>query len=73
MANMVIRALKAFTLRDADTGELTSIAHETFATVTDTVGAALIEDGLAADATKEITSNGTVDVTGFEKVTVAVE
>ena len=73
MANMVIRALQAFTLRDADSGALTSIAHGTFATVTDTVGAALIEDGLAANATKSITANGTVDVTGYEKVTVAVE
>ena len=73
MANIVIRATKAFTVRDASTGALTSVAHGTFATVTDTVGNALINAGLATNATKSITSNGTVDVTGYEKVTVAVE
>ena len=72
MANMVVRALQAFTVRDGDTGELTSVAYGTFATVDETLGAALIEDGLAANATKSITSNGTVDVTGYEKVSVSV-
>lgn len=73
MANIVIRAIKAFTLRDASTGALTSVAHGDFAAIDETAGAALISAGLAANATKNITANGVVDVTGFEKVNVAVE
>ena len=72
MANIVIRALKAFTLRDADTGDLTSIANGAFASIDETAGTALISAGLAANATKEITENGVVDVTGYEKVSVTV-
>ena len=44
---MKIRALKALTIRDSETGDLTSIAHGAIADVDDTLGQSLIEDGLA--------------------------
>lgn len=72
MANIVVRALKAFTVRNASTGELTSVACGTFASIDESVGESLIASGLAANATKAITSNGVADVTGYEKVNVAV-
>lgn len=76
---MKIRALKPFTLRDADTGELTSIACGQVATIDDTLGAQLISDGLAEaytlispTGTKTITANGESDVAEYAKALVAV-
>lgn len=44
---MKIRALKAFTIRNSETGDLTSIANGAIAEVSDTLGSSLISDGLA--------------------------
>ena len=44
---MKIRALKALTIRDSETGNLTSIASGAIAEVSDTLGTSLISDGLA--------------------------
>ena len=44
---MKIKALKAFTVRDSETGDLSSIAYGAIADVSDTLGQSLIEDGLA--------------------------
>ena len=77
---MVVKTLKAFTLRDAETGKLTSLAFGVVATVDSTLGAQLISDGLAVEysplvpeGTKSIVANGTYDVTQYASVTVAVE
>ena len=77
---MKIKALKPFTMRDSVSGELTSIACGSIATMDDEVGAQLITDGLADSYTlitpegnKDITANGEYDVTEYAKVTVAVE
>lgn len=66
---MKIKALKAFTVRDSETGELTSIAHGAVAEVDGTLGESLISDGLAEAYTLvnpsgsiTITENGTYDV-----------
>jgi uncharacterized repeat protein (TIGR02543 family) len=76
---MKIKALKPFTLRDAETGELTSIACGAIAVVDDTLGASLIDDGLAEaytlispTGTVNITENGTVDVTQYASAVVNV-
>ena len=76
---MKIRALKAFTIRDSETGDLTSIANGAIAEVSDTLGSSLISDGLAEAYTLisptgsiEITSNGTVDVAEYASATVNV-
>lgn len=77
---MKIKALKPFTLRDATTGELTSIACGAVAVVDDTLGATLIEDGLA-EAYTLISPSGSVtltenseenDVTAYANAVVAV-
>ena len=77
---MKIRALKAFTIRDSETGNLTSIAYGGIAEVSDTVGTSLISDGLAEVYTLvnptgsiEITSNGTVDVAEYASAVVNVD
>lgn len=76
---MKIKALIPLTLRDAETGALTSIACGQVAEVTDTLGEQLISDGLAEaytlispTGTIEITENGTVDVTEYATATVNV-
>lgn len=77
---MKIRALIPFTMRDASTGKLTSIAHGGIANVDDAVGTQLISDGLAEaytlispTGTKNITSNGVHDVTEFASANISVE
>ena len=80
MATMKIQALKPMTLRDTSTGALTAYACGEVATVTDTIGEALISAGLAEAYTlltptgkKTITANGTdIDVAQYAKVDVSV-
>ena len=74
-----IRALKALTIRDSETGNLTSIAYGAIAEVSDTLGTSLISDGLAEayiliapTGSIEITSNGTVDVAEYATAEVNV-
>ena len=76
---MKIKALKPFTMRDAETGALTSIACGSIAVMDDEVGAQLITDGLAEEyklieptGSKTITANGTVDVTEYASAVVNV-
>ena len=76
---MKIRALKAFTIRNSETGDLTSIANGAIAEVSDTLGSSLISDGLAEAYTLisptgsvNISSNGTVDVAEYASAVVNV-
>ena len=77
---MKIEATIPFTLRDSDTGVLTSYACGQVAEVSSELGASLISDGLAKEFTlitptgeKNITANGEYDVTAYASVKVAVE
>jgi hypothetical protein len=80
MSDIKIQAIKPFTLRDADTGALVSIADGSVVTMDDTLGNQLISDGLAVEftlitptGTKSITENGSdIDVTAYAKANVNV-
>ncbi len=76
---MNIKALIPFTIRDSETGNLTSIACGAVVTVTEELGNQLIADGLAVEysevvpyGTKSITANGTYDVSAYATATVNV-
>lgn len=76
---MQIKALLPFTLRDSDTGELTSYACGQIANVDSTLGANLVEDGLAVEndpvvpqGSVSITENGSVDVEEYATAVVNV-
>lgn len=76
---MNIKALKPFTVRDSETGKLTSIACGAIATMTDELGNQLITDGLAEVYSEivpkgalSISANGTYDVSTYASATVNV-
>lgn len=77
---MNVRAIIPFTMRNASTGELTSVADGSILVVTDETGTQLISDGLAEEytlitptGTKNITENGEdIDVAQYATATVNV-
>lgn len=69
MSDIKIQALKPFTLRDADTGALVSIADGSVVTMDDTLGNQLISEGLATEFTL-ITPTGNVEITDTAEVDV---
>ena len=75
----IIKTYGAFTVRNSETGALTSFAANTVYTVADALGEGLISDGLAEAYTNidpsgsiSITENGNHDVTQYETASVAV-
>lgn len=77
---MNIKPTKSFVLRDSSTGELTSYEIGRVYEIDETLGNQLISDGLAVEyldvvpyGTKQITANGTYDVSGFASVVVDVD
>ena len=80
MSDIKIQATKPFTLRDADTGALTSIGCGSVVTIDETLGNQLITDGLAVAFTlitptgkKNITDTTEVDVTAYASAQVVDE
>lgn len=74
---MNVKATIPFTMRNASTGELTSVADGSILVVDAEVGAQLISDGLAEEYTlitptgkKDITGTAEVDVTAYAKAQV---
>lgn len=67
---MKIKALKGFTMRDAQTGDLVSIGHGEIVTMDDTLAGGLIEDGLA-EAYTLISPTGKLTITGTAEVDCA--
>jgi hypothetical protein len=80
MSDIKIQALKPFTLRDASTGSLVSIADGSVVTMDATLGNQLISDGLATEFTlitptgkKNITDTSETDVTAYATAQVVDE
>lgn len=80
MSDIKIQALKPFTLRDADTGSLVSIADGSVVTMDATLGGQLISDGLAVEFTlitptgkKTISDTSETDVTAYATAQVVDE
>ena len=81
MATKNIKTTQAFTLRNSETGELTSYAYGQIYVVESTFGTSLISDGLAVEytgavaiptGTKTITTNGSHNVAEYETASVNV-
>ena len=77
---MNVKAIIPFTMRNASTGELTSVADGSILVVTSEVGAQLISDGLAEEYTlitpsgkKTVTDTAEVDVTAYASAQVVDE
>ena len=75
----IIKTYGAFTVRDAESGALTSFRANSVYTVADSLGESLIEDGLAEAYTNidpsgsiTITTEGSHDVTQYETAVVSV-
>lgn len=76
---MIIKALIPFSLRDAETGDITSIACGAVVSMDSTLGNQLISDGLAVESTEitptgtiTLSANGTYDVSTYASATVNV-
>lgn len=76
---MIIKALIPFSLRDAETGGITSLACNAVVSVSSTLGNQLISEGLAEESTEitptgsiTLSSNGTYDISTYASATVNV-
>ena len=76
---MIIKALIPFSLRDAETGDITSLACNAVVSVSSTLGNQLITEGLAVESTEitptgtiTLSANGTYDVSTYASATVNV-